>query len=191
VERILSPDSIVDTSLIAAASPDVQADAAVLALFDRHALQLMGYVRSFGLETNETEDIVQEVFLALFLHLRLGRDQTNLTGWLFRVAHNLACKRLRTIRRRPPHRPWDETLEQSHADPAPDVETWLIRNERRRRIRSVIDALSDRERRCVYLRAQGLTYRSIASTLGMSLGAVAKSLTRAVTRLMNAEGGRP
>jgi RNA polymerase sigma-70 factor (ECF subfamily) len=35
----------------------------------------------------------------------------------------------------------------------------------------------------VHLRAEGLRYRDIASVLGISLGAVAKSLTRALERL--------
>jgi RNA polymerase sigma-70 factor (ECF subfamily) len=187
---MLSPDSIVDTTLISDDSPAVQPDAAVLALFDRCAPQLMGYLSSFGLGAEETEDIVQETFLALFLHLRLGRDRSNLTGWLFRVAHNLALKRRRTLQRRPAHDSWNDTLEQVYVDPSPDPETRLVHGERRRRIRAVIEALSDRDRRCVCLRSQGLTYRDIATTLGLSLGAVAKSLARAVTRLMNAEGRR-
>ena len=43
--------------------------------------------------------------------------------------------------------------------------------------------MPERDRRCLYLRAEGLSYRDIARTLDISLGSVAKSLTRAVTRL--------
>jgi RNA polymerase sigma-70 factor (ECF subfamily) len=48
--------------------------------------------------------------------------------------------------------------------------------------------MPERDRQCVYLRAEGLCYRDIARTLGISLGSVAKSLTRALTRLTSAEG---
>ncbi len=43
--------------------------------------------------------MLQEVFLALFQHLRQGKSRANLQGWIFRVAHNSALKcRLRTRR---------------------------------------------------------------------------------------------
>jgi len=36
------------------------------------------------------------------------------------------------------------------------------------------------------MRAEGVTYRNIAKALGMSLGGVAKAVTRALVRLTNA-----
>ena len=39
------------------------------------------------------------------------------------------------------------------------------------------------------LRAEGLTYRDIARTLGVSLGSVAKSMVRAIARLAAADVG--
>ena len=53
----------------------------------------MRYALSFGLPPHDAEEVIQEVFLSLFRHLRMGRSRRNLRGWLFRVAHNLALKR--------------------------------------------------------------------------------------------------
>ena len=53
----------------------------------------------------------------------------------------------------------------------------------------VVQALPARDRRCLLLRAEGLRYRDIANTLGMSLGGVAKSLARSIGRLVNADRG--
>ena len=39
----------------------------------------------------------------------------------------------------------------------------------------------------VLYEANGLRYREIAAALGMSLGAVAKSLARSMTRMVNAD----
>ena len=50
-------------------------------------------------------------------------------------------------------------------------------------MRAVLRAMPERDRQCVYLRAEGLRYREIANVLGMSLGGVAKSLARAIARL--------
>jgi RNA polymerase sigma-70 factor (ECF subfamily) len=186
-----SPDSIVDLSPLPAdiaSGQEVGVEPDVLALFDRCAPQLLRYVGSLGLGAAETEDVVQEVFLALFRHLSLGRDTSNLTGWLFRVAHNLALRQRHKIRRRA-HESRDETLLRWQIDPAPDPETRLAQSERRRRLQAVVAALPERERRCVFLRAEGLSYRDIGAALCVSLGTVAKSLARAMTRLANADGG--
>ena len=78
-----------------AALPEIEAE--VLTLFDQDAHGLLRYVSSFGLGAH-AEDVVQDVFLSLFRHLKLGRSRSNLRGWIFRVAHNLALKHRRAQR---------------------------------------------------------------------------------------------
>ena len=158
-----------------------------MVLFDRSAPALLRYVASFGLGAGEAEDVVQDVFLALFRHLRLDRSRQNLNGWLFRVAHNLALKQRTRIRRRAAA-PLDDTAYR-YADPAPNPEVRFAEHERRLRLQPVLAALPARDRHCLALRAEGLRYREIADVLGMSLGGVAKSLARSLTRLMNADRG--
>ncbi len=187
-----SPDSVADLLLLRArAGPDAadHAESDVLVLFDRYAPQLLHYASSFGLASHEAEDVVQDTFVALFRHLQLGRNQSNLVGWLFQVAHNLALKQRGKRRRQQERGSWDEALVGQQTDPAPNPEARLMARERRRHLWSVVGALPERERRCLFLRAEGLTYRDIATTLSLSLGGVAKALTRAMTRLVNADGG--
>jgi RNA polymerase sigma-70 factor (ECF subfamily) len=187
-----SPDSIVDLSLPRArAAPDAadHIESDVLVLFDRYAPQLLRYASSFELGTGEAEDVVQDAFLALFRHLHLGRNQSNLVGWLFQVTHNLALKQRSKRRRQRERDTRDDALVGQQTDPALDPEARLMARERRRHLRAVVDALQERERRCLFLRGEGLTYREIATTLSLSLGGVAKALTRAMTRLVNADGG--
>jgi RNA polymerase sigma-70 factor (ECF subfamily) len=47
--------------------------------------------------------------------------------------------------------------------------------------------IPERDQRCIHLRAEGLCYRDIAKTLGVSLGSVAKSIVRAIDRLSAAD----
>jgi RNA polymerase sigma-70 factor (ECF subfamily) len=160
----------------------------VLQLFDQCAPRLRRYVGSFGLGADVTDDVVQEVFLQLFRHLQLGRSRANLRGWIFQVGHNLALKqRAKATRRQKTESAWDVSLDDHVVDPAANPEQQLVDDRRGRRLRSVLLALPDRDRQCLYLRAEGLRYRDIAKILNISLGAVAKSLTRAMTRLMNAD----
>src|SRR5580700_2498476 len=65
----------------------------VVALFDQFREPLLRYLASLGLAFADGEEVLQEVFLALFQHLDGGKSRENLRGWLFRVAHNLALKR--------------------------------------------------------------------------------------------------
>jgi RNA polymerase sigma-70 factor (ECF subfamily) len=186
----LNPDSLLDLSLLSVESVPVTpraADEEVMLLFDGHAASLLRYVASFGLRADESEDIVQEVYLALFRHLRLGRSRQRLTGWLFRVAHNLALKERKRIHRRA-IASWDAAAH-GGVDPAPNPEVQLAQRQRRQRLAPVIHALPARDRRCLLLRAEGLRYRDIAVTVGMSLGGVAKSLARSIGRLANADRG--
>jgi RNA polymerase sigma-70 factor (ECF subfamily) len=128
------------------------------------------------------------VFLALFRHLAAGRPRENLRGWIFRVAHNQVLKRrhraLDAVRR---VTPLDEAAADRHADPSPDPEGLLAARQRRERLLSVVEALPERDRACLHLRAEGLRYREIAEVVGMSLGAVASSLARSIGRLARAD----
>lgn len=162
------------------------AEAEVLALFDECGAPLLRYVGAFGVNAHDTEDVVQDVFLSLFRHVQLGRPRTNLRGWLFRVAHNLALRqRLRTRRRQTVETP--EAAEPVGVAHGPNPEQQLVSLERQQRLLAVFRALPERDQRCLSLRAEGLRYREIADTLGMSLGGVAKSLARSMTRMVNAD----
>lgn len=153
----------------------------VLALFDRFQRPLLRYVRSFGLDAHDAEDVVQEVFLALYRHLLDGRSRRNLPGWIFRVAHNLTLKQRRRQRR------WwmipGEPHDSHRMDPGANPEQQMADAERQGRWMRVLQALPERDRQCVLLRAEGLTYRDIAAALEVSLGTVGKSMTRALARL--------
>jgi RNA polymerase sigma-70 factor (ECF subfamily) len=159
----------------------------VLSLFDECGPPLRRYIRSFGLTPVAAEDLIQEIFLALFRHLDMGRPETNLKGWLFQVAHNLALKhRLQVQRRAQTEDSWDAALLDAVADPGANPEELLIDDARNRALAGIFAALPERERHCLFLRAEGLTYREIGRALGISLGSVASSLVRAFARLSSA-----
>lgn len=157
----------------------------VTQMFDDLRAPLLRYLGSFGLASQDGEEVVQEVFLALFLHLREGKPRTNLPAWIFRVAHNLGLKRCLANRKAPV-----EQVEPTvHVDPTLDPEQLVASQQRRERLLSVVRALPEQDRRCLYLRAEGLRYRDITEVLGMSLGSVAQSLARSLERLNRADFG--
>jgi RNA polymerase sigma-70 factor (ECF subfamily) len=136
---------------------------------------------------HDAEEIVQEVFLSLFRHLQLRRSRRNLRGWIFRVAHNLTLKQ-RHANQRSRDRLASDVAIAEPSDPAPGPEEQLSSAQRRERLLAVVHALPEADQDCLWMRAEGLRYREIASVLGISLGAVSISLTRSLARLIRADG---
>lgn len=173
-----SADTVVPLDGMTRADGPTPLESEVTQLFDELRLPLLRYLSSFGLAAQDSEEVVQDVFLALFVHLRDGKPRTNLHAWLFRVAHNLGLKRCLANRRAP-----EGVEELVSADPAPNPEELLAGGQRQTRLLAVVRALPEQDRRCLYLRAEGLRYREIVEVLGMSLGAVAQSLVRSLGKL--------
>ena len=186
------------TATGAASSPKPsENERVVMELFEQFRNPLLRYALSFGIPVHDAEEIVQEVFLALFRHLRSHGSRKSLPGWIFRVTHNLALKQRaanqrsadpRSSKQRPQMRTASgEAVAEEAFDPAPNPEEQLSIVQKRRRLLAVVKALPIADQSCLRLRAEGLRYREIASVLGMSLGAVSISLTRSLARLIRAE----
>jgi RNA polymerase sigma-70 factor (ECF subfamily) len=159
----------------------------VIRLFDQFQGRVLSYVVACGLPFHDAEDIVQETFLSLFRHLELGRPRSNLNGWLFRVAHNLALKR-RVAKQAFERKLVDENTLAQYPCEGPNAEEALSFSQTQQRLRSVFEALPKQDQRCLYLRAEGLKYRQIADVLGVSLGGVSLSLSRSFARIIRANG---
>lgn len=153
----------------------------VTRLFEQFRGPLLRYLLSLGLTTPDGEEVIQEVFLALFRHLQTGKPRDNLRGWIFRVGHNQALK----LRNRDIARPVcadDEAVER-HTCPEPNPEQQASSNQTQRRVSAVIRALPELDRACLTLRAEGLGYREISSILGISVGGVSLALTRSLSKI--------
>jgi len=157
-------------------------EAEVVLLFDQFREPLLRYLSSFGLSLPDSEEVIQEVFLSLFLHLQRGKSRENLRGWLFRVAHNLGLKRRQRVRLDFGADAEATTGDQVH-DPGPSPEEQAVHSQTQKRVMAAVQALPEQDRRCLSLRAEGLRYREIAGILDMSLGAVCVSLTRSLARI--------
>lgn len=153
----------------------------VVGLFDQYRDRMLRYLLSFRLPVADCEEVVQDVFLALFQHLQKGRSRENLRGWVFRVAHNLGLKKRQRSRREFQNAPeWDSV------DAALNPEDQFAQDQTQKRLQGVVEALPEQDRRCLTLRAEGLRYREIAEVLDMSLGAVSISLARSLARIARA-----
>jgi len=151
----------------------------ILAVHDELRQPLIRYLLSLGLSADESQDVAQEAFLRLHRHLVQGGPGQNLRAWLFRVAHNEARNRQQTYERR-----FAAPMEEA-AEPADAVtpEEAFLTKERRRRLSAAFKSLSQVQRACMRLRAEGLRYREIGEVLGLPTSTVADTIERAVRAL--------
>ena len=156
----------------------------LLALFDEMREPLLRYLLSLRVAPQRSEEILQDTFLKLFEHLRSGRSDSNIRGWLFRVAHNLALQELRGRRNAVLDLPAGPI-----EDPHPDPEEQLILDQREARLLAALQKLPEIEQRCMHLRAEGLRYREIANVLHIGVTTVADSLRRAINAVRKEANG--
>ena len=150
------------------------------ALFDEHGGAVYRFAVVLLKHQQDAEDVLQETFLKLLHHLRSGGEVSNLRGWLFTVAANAARDRLR---RRTRWIPWVAAHDRSVAPPPLHDEDGRLRA-----VRMALERLHPRDRLLLALRAQGLSYREVASAAGIREPSVGKLLARALDRWTLASG---
>ncbi len=155
----------------------------VAKLFEEARDDVYRYLLTLGLHPPRAQEAVQEVFLRLYAALKKGEDIQNPRGWVFRVAHNHGLK-LRE--RQASETPFDADLEVRLVSPAESPERELLERERMLRFHKAVENLSEQQKRCLFLRMEGMRYPEIGQTLGISPSAVGEFLRRAIARLRKA-----
>jgi RNA polymerase sigma-70 factor (ECF subfamily) len=124
-------------------------------------------------DQGEAEDLCQDVFFQALRKASTFKGSGSLRGWIFRIAANLACNRLRRPSLLPARAHNDE------ASPAPNPAS-AMEEEKAAAVRAAIASLPERQRLAVVLlRYEGLTYREIAEALDARLPAVESLIHRA------------
>ena len=141
----------------------------------RHLFRIVG-------AREEAEDLAQETFVRLYRHSFPSGRQHNVRGWLYKVATNLAYNALRGERRRESRHSVAQAregasreMDETKADPMEAA----IRADERETVRRALAMIPDRQAKLLMLRHGGLSYREVASILGVSAGSVGTLLIRA------------
>jgi RNA polymerase sigma-70 factor (ECF subfamily) len=142
------------------------------------------YLLGLGLHPPQAQEAAQEVFLRLYVTLKKGEQIQNLRAWIFRVAHNHGLK---VRAKQSSQAPFDADLEYRLAAPEMNPEQGLLDREQKLRFHRAVQRLSEQQRRCLFLRLEGLRYPEIGSALGISASAVGEFLRRAIARLKKDE----
>ena len=144
-------------------------------LFDAQFHRLHRVIHRLSGEQELAADVVQEAFVRLY---RRGSLPDSPEAWLISVAMNLIrnekTTRSRRLRLLTPSR--GEELQAGRAmDPAEAASL----EDGRRRVRSALDRLPERERRLLVLQAEGYRYHEIAAVLRLHEASIGVLLARA------------
>ena len=163
-------------------------------LVERHQDRLVGLCRRLLGDGEEARDAAQEVFVKAFRKAGGLEPRGQLYTWLYRVAVNHCLNRLRRrqlVRMLPLTGPGGAPgsgLEIDPPDPGADPGEALEARRRWRTTRAAIAALPPSQRAVLVLaRFEGLAYKEIAETLGITVKAVESRLVRAMRHLRRAQ----
>lgn len=120
-------------------------------------------------------DLVQEAFIKLY---RRSVMPDAPAAWLITVAMN-QFRNTRASRSRRHELLTLARAEGVHADHEPSPAESAEAADERRRVRQVLDQLSEREQLLLLLQAEGYRYREMAATTGLHAGSVGVLLARA------------
>jgi RNA polymerase sigma factor (sigma-70 family) len=146
-----------------------------VALFEAQFPRLYRYLDRLSGEPDLAADVAQETFVRLY---RKGTLPDAPEAWLISVAMNL-FRNVKSSRSRRGRLLTEARSESVLADRPPSPEQAALAEESRRRVRTAIDRLPEREGRLLLLRAEGYSYRDIAMALDLNEGSVGTLLARA------------
>jgi RNA polymerase sigma-70 factor (ECF subfamily) len=148
-------------------------------LFELHWDGVVRVVARIVGDPDTAGDVAQEVFVQLY---RRPPQATGapLRAWLYRVAANRGYNELRANRRR---RAREDTVANDPVPAAMSSDSAAAeaanRADERTAVRQVLLRLPERQRECVALRAEGLSYAEVAAALGVAPASVGTLLARA------------
>jgi len=154
------------------------------ALYEVHRDRIYCFLVRKGLNPTIAQEVTQDVFLDLFLTLRTGKRIESEQRWLFAVAERTALDHWRRERyhmRVDFHSDLNTAADVPSSEPTPEAQA--EHKQRLTRVASGLQNLSNEQRLCIQLRAQGLRYREIAGVLHISTSTAAEWIISAIGRL--------
>ncbi len=144
--------------------------------YDCYYAALCSYVSRLLKTEDEVEDLVQEVFIAVWEGSRTFSDIRELTNYLYRACYNNALIHLRNTQ-------LHDTILQSigqeeHLPDEDELYAITVREEVIRQLYFYIEELPPEQRRIILLRVEGHSWEKIAELLGVSINTVKTQKTR-------------
>ena len=147
------------------------------AAYEQSRDAVYGYLVYMTRDTGLAEDLSQEVFLRMFLHLGKFREESSVRTWALSIARNVFLSYAK--RKRP------VLLQEQDWEPEPDLnqnlpEEAVLKKEQAEAVRRCLMCLGEQERTVLLLRDfQELSYEEIAGIMGLTAEVIKSRIYRA------------
>ena len=151
-------------------------------IYERYSKRLYGFVLRYIKQTEDAEEIVQEVFVKIWESRNKIDAYSSFEAFLFTIAYNTTIS---LLRKRTSEKIYLEHLKSlQQCANSPDLIDEIQFNELNDRVQSLINELTPRQKEIFQLsREEGLTHDEIAKKLGISVNTVKKHVINALTFL--------
>ena len=158
-----------------------QKDRAFKEIVDSYSERLYWHVRRFLCSHEDTDDLLQEIFLKIWTALPSFRGESQLFTWLYRIATNEALNFLNKQKVRSALQ--FESLS-SNLEEKIDEDPWFNGDVMQRMLMKAIQRLPEKQRLVFVMRwFEELPYEEISEILGTSIGALKASYHFATEKL--------
>ena len=170
-----SPAELSDQQCLSAlSSGDMQA---LVELYGRYHKGIYNYVLRMINDVEASEDILQEVYVAVWQSAHRYGRRSSVKTWIYRIAHNQAVSWIRKQSKA-------ELLVESTIDPPSDPEKTFELNWRAEEVRSAMSQLNPIHRATVELAfVHDLSYSEISEVLDCPVGTVKSRMSSAVKQM--------
>ncbi len=153
-----------------------------LYLVDRYKGKLLSYIRRLtNIDPEEAEDILQEVFIKVYLNLNDFNDDLKFSSWIYRITHNQVISQHRRLKARPEG--YSVNIEDAAArNLAADIDIMAGADAHilQAKVNQILSQLDDKYREILVLKfLEEKNYQEISDIIKKPLGTVASMMNKA------------
>jgi len=148
----------------------------------RYERRLLSYIKRLtNVDDDESEDILQEVFIKVYLNLNDFNDDLRFSSWIYRIAHNHVISRYRKLKARPEgHAISIDDDGARHLASGIDIALSADSSLAKEAISSVLSGLDEKYREVLILKfLEERSYQEISYIIKKPAGTVASTINRA------------
>lgn len=148
-------------------------------LIERYEEKILRYARKFVSNTDDIQDIIQEVFIKAYINIKSFDTGKRFSPWIYRIAHNEFVNALKK-KSRMPIQFFDPDVFLPHLVAEETADSEANRKELKQMLDAYLDKLSSKYRELLVLYYfEDMDYKEIAEVLRIPVSTVGVRLRRA------------
>lgn len=156
------------------------------ALYRKYVKKLYKFAYSLVKSHEEAENVIQEVFLNLWISRNKIEKNSSVKSYIFKLTHNSAISIIRKKVRDAKFIEYIKSIQEPSSD---SIASQIEYSEMNKRLNKIIDELPGRQREVFTLhRIEGLKYCEISNRLNISMNTIENHMSRALKTILKKVG---